>query len=260
MRRRYRQRHLRVVCDSRNRYKHSYIVCASTRGSKLIFPSEIRRRYPMLSRLALIFACNFALTNVVYAQDDVDALPSSSETVQIEVLVFRFPGKGAGSELKPGQAPASNIGQAILGTSTSANDLYSEVQPSQRRLSGAMARIQASSDLKPLLFTAWRQNLSDARWVSLQPVGGAMSGSEKISGRLLLTPGKPLGLKLELQLDGAQINSVASESLNSESAAGNAMASRSFRMRASRPAHFEETLYFDHPAIGALVRVDLKAQ
>ncbi len=217
----------------------------------------------MLSRLALIFACSFALPNLVIAQDDLDALPSSSETVQIEVLVFRFPGKGAGSELKPGQTPVSNDGQTILSTSVAekarqtsadANGLYSEVEPTQRRLSGAMARIQASSDLKPLLFTAWRQNLSDARWVNLQSSGSGTEtlGAEKISGRLLLTPGKPLGLKLELQLDGAQIDGVAYDSVNA--------GSRRFRMRASRPAHFEETLYFDHPALGALVRVDLKAQ
>ncbi len=203
----------------------------------------------MLFRLALIFACNFVLTSLAVAQDDLDALPSSSETVQIEVLVFRFPGKGAGSELKPGQAPASNVGQAIL--SSASGEHYSEVEPSQRRLSGALARIQASSDLKPLLFTAWRQNLSDARWVSLQASGSGAetSGAEKISGRLLLTPGKPLGLKLELQLDGAQLEGVA-----------NAASSQRFRMRANRPAHFEETLYFDHPALGALVRVDLSHQ
>ncbi len=207
----------------------------------------------MLFRLILIVICNFALTSVVAAQeDDLDALPSSSETVQIEVLVFRFPGKGAGSELKPGQAPASSVGQAILRNSSDASAHYNEIEPGQRRLGGAMARIQASSDLKPLLFTAWRQNLSDARWVSLQPVGGDNTDSEKLSGRLLLTPGKPLGLKLELQLDGAQINSVATQS--------SIASSQRFRMRANRPAHFEETLYFDHPAIGALVRVDLKAQ
>ena len=210
----------------------------------------------MLSRFILIFICNFALANLALAQDDeLDALPSSSETVQIEVLVFRFPGKGAGSELKPGQAPASDVGQAILSSSSGTSELYSEVEPSQRRLSGAMARIQASSDLKPLLFTAWRQNLSDARWVRLQAVGADADtiGAERISGRLLLTPGKPLGLKLELQLDGAQIDAAPSD------ATGN-VTSRRFRMRANRPAHFEETLYFDHPALGALVRVDLRAQ
>lgn len=203
-------------------------------------------------RLALIFVCNFVFSHAVLAQDDaLDALPSSIETVQIEVLVFRFPGKGASSELKPGQAPASSVGQAIVGSSDGASELYSEVEPAQRRLNGAMARIQASSDLKPLLFTAWRQNLSDARWVTLQASG---SDTERVSGRLLLTPGKPLGLKLELQLDGAQIDSVQTN------VSGNASANARFRMRANRPAHFEETLYFDHPALGALVRVDLSSQ
>ncbi len=207
----------------------------------------------MFSRLALVFLCSFALAGLLRAQDDLDALPSSSETVQIEVLVFRFPGKGAGSELKSSQSPASSIGQAIARSNSDASELYSEVEPSQRRLSGAMARIQASSDLKPLLFTAWRQNLSDARWVSLQALGSDSEslGAEKISGRLLLTPGKPLGLKLELQLDGAQIDGVR---------AGDLSTNPRFRMRASRAAHFEETLYFDHPALGALVRVDLSAR
>ena len=205
----------------------------------------------MFSRLALVFLCNFLFAGLLRAQDDLDALPNSSETVQIEVLVFRFPGKGAGSELKSSQSPASSIGQAISRSNSDASENYSEVEPRQRRLSGAMARIQASSDLKPLLFTAWRQNLSDARWVSLQAVGSdtESSSAEKISGRLLLTPGKPLGLKLELQLDGAQIDGVATEPSSNPR----------FRMRANRAAHFEETLYFDHPALGALVRVDLSA-
>lgn len=213
----------------------------------------------MLVRLILIFICTFAQARFVLAQDDdLDALPVSSGTVQIEVLVFRFLGKGAGAELKPGQAPASNVGQALAGANNSSgsHELYSEIEQSQRQLGGAMTRIQASSDLKPLMFTAWRQNLSDARWVSLRPLGtGAEQiGAEKLSGRLLLTPGKPLGLKLELQLDGAQIEGVLTD------VAGNSSTAPSFRMRANRPAHFEETLYFDHPALGALVRVALKTQ
>ena len=220
--------------------------------SSVLFAPESSADTPMFPRLVLVFLCNFGLAGILLAQDDLDALPSSSETVQIEVLVFRFPGKGVGSELKPGQAAASSIGQAILRNGSEANEHYSEIESSQRRLSGAMARIQASSDLKPLLFTAWRQNLSDARWVTLQAndANGA-SDAEKITGRLLLTPGKPLGLKLELQLDGAQIDGVS---------AANPASTRRFRMRANRAAHFEETLYFDHPALGALVRVDLRAQ
>jgi hypothetical protein len=199
----------------------------------------INLKNPMLTlRFVLIFVCSVLLASNVRAQAEVDDLPQSSEQVQIEVLVFRFPGKGAGSELKAGQTAASGVGQAII----SGSELYSELESSERQLSGAFARVQASTDLKPLLFTAWRQNLSDARWVALKPASGG--DSEQLSGRILLTPGKPLGLKLELQLNGAQL-------------IGSTAGSARFRMRANRPAHFEETLYFDHPAFGALVRVDL---
>ncbi len=191
-------------------------------------------------RFVLICICGFAMVSGVHAQAEVDDLPLSSEQVQIEVLVFRFPGKGAGAELKAGQIAASGAGQAI-GTGT---ELYSEIEPSQRQLSGAYARVQASSDLKPLLFSAWRQNLSDARWVALTSAN--RGDAEQLSGRLMLVPGKPLALKLELQLNGAQLT-------------GATAAPARFRMRANRPAHFEETLYFDHPALGALVRVDLSS-
>jgi hypothetical protein len=190
-----------------------------------------------IRRLILLTALVLPLALSLHAQDDNEALPESSEQVQIEVLVFRFPGRGAGAELKAGQARAASDGQRIA---ASGAEHYSEIALSERQLAGAYSRVQASTDLKPMLYTAWRQNLSDARWVSLTPADGA---SEKLSGRVLLTPGKPLGLKLELQLDGAQLM----ESTQSAS----------FRLRANRPAHFQETLYFDHPAMGALVRVDL---
>jgi hypothetical protein len=162
--------------------------------------------------------------------EDDSALPQSVEEIQLEVLVFRFPGKGEGAELKANQSSVSSSGQTIVSTGS---DHYSEVVAGERQLAGAYSRAQASSDLKPLLFTAWKQNLSDQRWVSLKSADG-------ISGRLLLNNGKPLSLKLELQLDEA----------------GQSTPLR-FRMKQTRPAHFDETLYFDHPAFGAMVRINL---
>jgi hypothetical protein len=191
-------------------------------------------------RIALGLALTFALMGVALAQvelsEDDSALPNSTEEVQIEVLVFRFLGKGAGAELKAGQAPASSQGQAL---SVGGMEHYTIVSTSERQIAGAYARLQASSDVKPILFTAWKQNLSDQRWVSLK----SDEGSERLSGRLLLSNGKPLGLKLELQLDNALLMESSTPV--------------SFRMRADRPAHFDETLYFDHPALGALVRINL---
>jgi hypothetical protein len=199
------------------------------------------RQFGLGLSLALTLIAGYAAPS--YAQDDeLDALPPSTDDVQIEVLVFRFPGKGAGAEMKAGQAAVNAAGQRIGTTPSESN--YSEIAPGQRKLDGAYSRLQASSDTKPLLFSAWKQALSDQRWIALESTGGG----EKISGRLLLSNGKPLSLKLELQLDGAQL--IASP-------ANGGAASARFRMRATRPAHFEETLYFDHPAFGALVRVDL---
>ena len=185
-------------------------------------------------RIPFLLFCLIAVyattaTAQIEVEDD-SALPESVEEIQLEVLVFRFPGKGAGSELKANQAGVSSSGQSIA---SGGAVHYSEIQSTERQLSGAYSRAQASADMKPILFTAWKQNLSDQRWVSLR-------SSEGLSGRVLLNNGKPLSLKLELQLDEP----------------GNQAPLR-FRIRSTRPAHFDETLYFDHPAFGALVRINL---
>jgi hypothetical protein len=156
--------------------------------------------------------------------DDDDAALESSGDVQIEVLVFAFPGKGMGAEAKPGQGVAGGT-QNIL---SSGSGHYVEIPSNSRRLAGAYSKLLANADTKPLAFTAWQQGLSDQRYIDLR--------GEKVHGRLLMKPGKPLSLRIELQLDGE--------------------GSVSYRLRASRPAHFGETLYFDHPAFGALVRID----
>jgi hypothetical protein len=178
------------------------------------------------------------LTRPVIAQEELDELPESTEKIQLEVLVFRFVGKGQGAQMASGQTPVSASGVTVAG---SGSGDYVNVDSSQRALAGAHARLQASSDLKPIYFSAWQQNLSDQRWVAITATG---SDGEKLSGRVLLTPGKPLGLKLELQLDNAVVQGSADAR---------------FRLKANRPAHFDETIYFDHPALGALVRVEQKS-
>lgn len=162
------------------------------------------------------------------AQDEL--LLPESQKVQIEVVVFRFPGKGAGAELKAGQQRVTDQGVVPA--------MDSAIQPmpsTELQLSGAYSRLQASSDVKPLLINGWSQALTESRWITLRQTE---PGSERVMGRLMLTAGKPLSVKLELQLDDTQ--------------AGDA----SFRLRAERPAHYQETIYFDHPAMGVLVRID----
>lgn len=162
------------------------------------------------------------------AQDEL--LPPDNQRVQIEVVVFRFPGKGEGAELKAGQQRV--VDQGVL---PATDAVVTALPTTDLQLSGAYSRLQASTDVKPLLINGWTQELTESRWISLRQTE---PGSERVIGRLMLTSGKPLTVKLELQLDDAQV--------------GNS----TFRLRAERPAHYQETIYFDHPAMGVLVRID----
>jgi hypothetical protein len=177
-----------------------------------------------------LFVISAALHAQTEESESLDELPASTEQVQIEVVVFEFPGKGAGSELKAGQAAMPTAGRSISASGAD-GDNFVAVPENQAALAGAVARLRASAETKPLVFSAWRQNLSDATWVTLSSSDG--SGST-VSGRVRMTSGKPLSVQIELNL------------VNGDS---------KYRLRATRPGHFGETLLFDHPALGALVRI-----
>lgn len=185
--------------------------------------------------LYLIFTWLILFSSLGYAQSEAsenfDALPSSTEQVQIEVIVFEFPGEGAGSELKPGQTPVQTSGRAISESGTESENFVS-LPKNQAALAGAFARLRASSETKPLVFSAWRQNLSDATWVRLSSND---SDGASVTGRVRMTSGKPLSVQIELNLTGSD--------------------AKQYRLRSTRPGHFGETLLFDHPALGALVRI-----
>ena len=162
-----------------------------------------------------------------FAQQDEESLPTSSDELSVEVLVFAFPSGGEGAEL------ASGTHFEILGGTSieaSGTGRYVELEAQARKLAPAFTRLSASSETKPLLFTAWRQGLSDQQWVTLKA-----SRAGELVGRVLLKPGKPLSVRVELNFRSSD--------------------DRMFRVRSTRPAHFNETLYFDHPAFGALVRI-----
>jgi hypothetical protein len=162
------------------------------------------------------------------AQDDEDLEPlDTSGDIRIEAVVFAFPGKGKDAALPESQTAAAS-GQLIL---KSGSGNYVELPSNERKLGAAHARLLANADTKPLAFSAWQQGFNDQRWIAIQ--------GEGVRGRLLLKPGKPLSLRVELQY----LDQTSTEAL-------------SFRLRATRAAHFGETLYFDHPAFGTLVRID----
>ena len=190
----------------------------------------MRARFSPLVFMLLIFVSWSSHSQTAVAEN-FDDLPASTEQVQVEVIAFEFPGKGAGSELKTGQQPVQTDGRVIAASGASGQNFVA-VPENQAALAGALARLRASAETKPLVFSAWRQNLSDVTWVAL--ASGDASGS-KITGRVRMTAGKPLSVQLELNLMSDE--------------------TKQYRLRATRPAYFGETLLFDHPALGALVRV-----
>lgn len=161
------------------------------------------------------------------AQQDEESLPASSDELSVEVVVFAFPGGGEGADLASGTQLEILDGTTV---EASGEGRYVELATQDRQLAQAFARLSASSETKPLVFSAWRQGLSDQQWVTLKA-----SREGELAGRVLLKPGKPLSVRLELNFRAAD--------------------GRVFRVRSTRPAHFNETLYFDHPAFGALVRI-----
>ncbi len=166
--------------------------------------------------------------NCAWAQDDEDLEPlDTSGDIRIEAVVFAFPGKGKDAALSEGQTTAGS-GQLIL---KSGAGNYVELSSTERKLGAAHARLLANAETKPLAFSAWQQGFNDQRWIAIQ--------GEGVRGRMLLKPGKPLSLRVELQYQ----DQTGGETL-------------SYRLRATRAAHFGETLYFDHPAFGTLVRID----
>jgi hypothetical protein len=185
-------------------------------------------RVSLYAAVLLLFAL---LSNAAMAQNEgeiSDDLPVSSGAIQIEVLVFSLSGYRGGAEAKDSQAALPSSGRAIQ---ASGDGDYVLINSSERVLAAAEARLRASTETKPVLFTAWQQSLSDGVWVAL----GDVSQGADVSGRIRIANGKPLNVQLELNyVDGSQ---------------------RRYRMRASRPGHFGETLLFDHPAFGALVRI-----
>ena len=191
---------------------------------------RMRFRFTHLVFTLLIFAGSVGYSQTA-EDENFDDLPASTEQVQIEVIAFEFPGKGAGAELKTGQLPVPTAGRAIA-ESGSGGENFIAIPENQAALAGAFARLRASAETKPLVFSAWRQNLSDATWVAL--ASNDASGS-KITGRVRMTSGKPLSVQIELNLSNGE--------------------SKQYRLRATRPGHFGETLLFDHPAMGALVRI-----
>lgn len=159
--------------------------------------------------------------------------PASAQEVreaQIEVVLFAFAQPGAGASLAP------ELDQE-LGAGIDLSD--SELPESARKLNVAAQRLAQDRRTSLLGHAAWRQDLNSRQWVRLASKSG---DSRQWEARLNLRVGKPLSLSLQVRLAGDEADAGGTSAV--------------YRLGMTRPTHYSEVQYFDHPAIGALVRVD----
>jgi hypothetical protein len=174
-----------------------------------------------------------------------DALP---ESVQIEVLVFAYADNGgSGAEAAPNSIEERPYDLYVLGEA--GEGMYQALPASAQRLAGAAGVLGRSARSRVLLHTGWRQPSFNGRRIRLQndarvegpaPALGLLGGSSaELDGWLELEAGRGLRVHLDLLF-------------GREGAAG----VDNFRLRQTRVLTPGELHYFDHPAFGAIVRVD----
>lgn len=150
----------------------------------------------------------------------------ASQQVQVEVLAFAF----RAAESTPAPPRAEIPARRALPDDYAARSVPPPAAAVGQKLGTAWQRLHEDPATRPLAHLRWRQGLYDQLWVRLE-------GAEAFDGRLLLTPGKPLKVSIEATLTPA---------------GGGAPV----RLELSRSTRFGEHLYFDHRALGVIVRID----
>lgn len=176
---------------------------------------------------------------------------ASAQRVQVEVLVFAYANPDAAAAMV--DADADPVPQGML--LGSGGELYSALPDSSKRLLGAQAALARHARTRALAHMAWVEELGSARAVRIRgsqrlsisdPARGLMQAEvEALEGDLTLGGARGTALTLDL---------VLREALSDR--AGRSAGLRRYRLQSSRVIAFGETHYFDHPAFGAIVRID----
>lgn len=164
-----------------------------------------------------------------------------SEIVQVEVLLFAWVGGPLPAALDPTDVEPPRPGRTLGPSGTSGS--YAQLPATQLRLAGTWQRLRLAAQTRPLLHLGWRQGLWDQLPVALDLPAAADGDPPLVTGSVLLRGGRQNVLRLDLEyrpiesLDGRRLE-------------------RRLRLRAERALGFGQNVYFDHPSLGALVRLD----
>lgn len=173
----------------------------------------------------------------------VCAAANAENLYQVEILVFKQPGPPAGDEVwQPVDAvkPPATEG-AVKATGTI---------PDTSPLRAAQRALSATGGYTVLASESWIQTATaraDAKPVQVQ--GDNPDNPRELDGSARLYSNRNLYLELDIALEGADPNANFIERIS----AGDKPVQ--FRIKETRRISARETVYFDHPMFGALVRV-----
>lgn len=180
---------------------------------------------PVLAAPALAMHRILTLAAILFALLLSSATPAqNADELTVELIVFAWAERPGGQNADPAAAPGS--GQTLIpgsGPYTALGDSALTLRTAHERLGGAQ-------QTTPLVHLAWRQTLSDSRWVQLD---GSVEGL-RLEGRARIQGNRTPEIQVELQLSDS--------------------AGQRWLLRQQRGLRLATTEYLDHPALGVIVR------
>lgn len=166
---------------------------------------------------------------------------------QVELVVFSYRAPTATGEqvleppapgLLPPMMPAPPLAGDIEAVAALPQTRYPLLEPEAQQLGRIVQRLARSAEFMPLLHLAWQQD-APARRTTAQPQElPLLAGSEGLHGTVRLYRRQSLHVELDLWLP-AEEDGVEGR----------------YRLRETRIVRSGELSYFDHPQLGAIIKV-----
>lgn len=167
--------------------------------------------------------------------------------VELVVFTYRAPPASAEQALSPvadgfplptSQLPGLARPDGVEAADGLALTRYPLLEPESLRLGALRQRLARSGELRPLLHLGWRQGAPARRAAARPQELPPIDGSEGLYGTVRLYRRQSLHVELDLSLPVEEDGSPAR-----------------YRLRETRIVRSGELTYFDHPRLGAIIRV-----
>lgn len=178
------------------------------------------------------------------------SLPAFAQRIQVEVIVFAYANPDAGAALSADD-PDPVFEGMLLGAE---GDAYQLLPDSALRLNGANDALARHARTRSLVHIGWQQDAGATREIRLRgrntiklndPAHTASAENPELDGDISLRFGRSVEVHLDALLR-----------LQTRDSAGRPNGQQRFRLNSKRILNYGELHYLDHPALGAIVRVD----